>query len=210
MDGIIFDLDGTLWDSTDLVAQSWNEVLRKETDIKSNLTGDDLKSVFGKPLEEIFSVLFPDVEDGYLMSISEKLYGHQYKVLDELGCDTYIGVQEVFERLSKKMPIYIVSNCQAGYIEIFLKVTNLGEYITDHTCPGDTGMFKAENILLIMERNNLHDVIYVGDTAGDKNACDKAQIPMIYAKYGFGEVEGAAKEIDTIAELLDIDLETLL
>ena len=43
IDSIIFDVDGTLWDSTDIVAQAWNQVISQKTDRPANLTGKDLK-----------------------------------------------------------------------------------------------------------------------------------------------------------------------
>ena len=39
IDSIIFDVDGTLWDSTDVVADAWNQIMEKETDMTPNLTG---------------------------------------------------------------------------------------------------------------------------------------------------------------------------
>ena len=48
IDSIIFDVDGTLWDCTDTVAQAWNDMFEKEPDINIRLTGDDLKKLFGK------------------------------------------------------------------------------------------------------------------------------------------------------------------
>ena len=61
MDAVIFDVDGTLWDSTDEVAVSWNEVLREETDLERRVTSEELKKEFGKPLEEIMEDLFPEL-----------------------------------------------------------------------------------------------------------------------------------------------------
>ena len=37
MDGIIFDVDGTLWDSTEAVARSWNQAIEENTDFPSHL-----------------------------------------------------------------------------------------------------------------------------------------------------------------------------
>lgn len=212
MDGVIFDLDGTLWDSTAAVAVSWNQALEAHTDIKKRVTEADLKGVFGKPLQEIFEILFPEEDSTYLMSLSETLYGyqHEYLVTPEAGVKPYEGTEEVLRSLSEQLPVYIVSNCQAGYIEVFFEATGLGKYIADYTCPGDTGMLKAENIRLIMERNQLEDVVYVGDTAGDEAACIKAGVPIIHAAYGFGEVKNPVARVNHMKEILELDLDALL
>ena len=38
IDSIIFDVDGTLWDSTDIVARAWNRILEQETNLEPTLT----------------------------------------------------------------------------------------------------------------------------------------------------------------------------
>ena len=96
---------------------------------------------------------------------------------------------------------YIVSNCQIGYIEVFLQSCNLEHYIKDHLCFGETQVPKNETIRLLMERNHLEDVVYVGDTQGDFDACQKARVPFVFAEYGFGEVPGAQMQIQQISDL---------
>ena len=46
MDSIIFDVDGTMWDSTDIVARSWNEYLQNNTSVEACLTAKQLKRLF--------------------------------------------------------------------------------------------------------------------------------------------------------------------
>ena len=50
MDSIIFDVDGTLWDSVDPVAESWNLAIAENTDMTPDLTRDSLAWLFGKPM----------------------------------------------------------------------------------------------------------------------------------------------------------------
>ena len=85
----------------------------------------------------------------------------------------------------------------------------LGEYFKDFTCPAYTGRLKGENIRIIMERNGLSEAVNVGDTQGDANSCKEAEIPMIYAAYGFGKVEKADASIQSFDELLDMDFDRL-
>lgn len=85
-----------------------------------------------------------------------------------------------------------------------MKNTGLGDAITDYTCPGDTGKLKAENIRIIMERNGFEKAVYVGDTQGDANACRQAEVPMIYAQYGFGQVEEEYPSIEKFCDLLEL------
>ena len=85
-----------------------------------------------------------------------------------------------------------------------LEKTGFGKYFKDHVCPGDTNLLKAENILLIAERNGLKNPIYVGDTHMDAEACVKAGVPIIFASYGFGKVEKPDYVIDTPMDLVSL------
>ena len=56
MEAIIFDVDGTLWDSTKEVAVAWNDALEKETKVKRRVTQEELKM---KTASFTFSFLVP-------------------------------------------------------------------------------------------------------------------------------------------------------
>ena len=126
-------------------------------------------------------------------------------------CILYPDMEETIKELSKNYKLFIVSNCQAGYIEAFFENTGLQPYFTDFTCPGDTGKLKADNIRIMMERNGLESALYIGDTQGDANACKDAEVPMIFARYGFGDVEQEEDYtcIDSFKELLDLDFDSI-
>ena len=119
---------------------------------------------------------------------------------------TYPNVVKTIKKLSKKIPVFIVSNCQTGYIELVMKKNKIEKYITDYECFGDTRLGKDENIALVVKRNNLQKPAYVGDTQGDYEACKKAGVPFIWASYGFGKPESEYyfAKISDFSELLKL------
>lgn len=200
-DSILFDLDGTLWDTTDIVAQAWNKVLENEDGITTRVTGAKLRSLFGRPLLEIASIIFPELSKEEQVDLINRCCEEEHRALEKTPGILYPKLEETLDALSKKYPLCIVSNCEAGYIELFLQVTGLTKYFSDHICPGDTGMGKGDNNLAIVKRNNFQAPVYVGDTLGDANAAAYAEIPFVFAAYGFGEVTDYYAKVDSFAEL---------
>lgn len=203
-DGIIFDVDGTIWDSTGSVEKLWNEAIAENSDISVRVNKDQLKQLFGKTMEEIGDILFPMLEVQKRRKLEAACHEKENRGLREHPGIMYEGIEEVFAGLSERYPLYIVSNCQSGYIEMVLETLKLGKYITDYTCFGDTGKGKADNLCRIVEKHRMKHPVYIGDTFGDYEACRRAGIPMIYAAYGFGEAPDAAGRIEKPLDLLEL------
>lgn len=204
LENIIFDLDGTLWDSTLSVVDVWNKVFRTYPDIKKIITLEDMASSMGLVIEDIAEKFFPDLDSDYRLNIALKCCEEECDYLRSHGGRLYEHLEEVLIELSKDYKLFIVSNCQDGYIEAFLHYHNLGKYFVDTECIGRTGKAKGENIKTILERNDLKHAIYVGDTKGDQKAARIAGVPFIYANYGFGQVEEYDYKINEIKNILDI------
>lgn len=204
MDSIIFDVDGTLWDSTAIVARAWNEYLHQETGKDYALTGDRLKGLFGKLLPDIAAVLFPELSSQEQLRLIDGCCQAEHRALQAECAPLYPGLSQTLDTLHKRFPLFIVSNCQAGYIELFLEATGFSHFFKGHLCPGDTGMPKGQNIQKITRDYHLVSPIYVGDTLGDFQACQEAGVPFVFASYGFGEVPSPWKRISSPADLLRI------
>ena len=204
MDCIILDIDGTLWDTTPIVADAWNEVLKKRTDVAWRASSENLKALFGRPLPEIASMIFTNLCKKEQMVLIDACCKEEHLALEKTPGNIFEGVVETIRELSKKYKICIVSNCQAGYIELTMKALGIEKYITDFECPGYTGLPKGENCKLVMERNNFKSAIYVGDTQGDADAASFAGIPFVYCEYGFGKPDRYDYSIKKFPELLEL------
>lgn len=204
VDSIIFDLDGTLWDSRETVAAAWNAAIEQNNLDAEPITVEDLKSTMGLQMQDIMKKLFPQYDETVRAELIEACGEVECVYLNKSGGELYHRVEEVLSRLAESYPLYIVSNCQEGYIEAFLAFHQLEGYFKDFENPGRTGLSKGENIQLLIERNGLKQPIYIGDTAGDQQAAEYAGIPFVYAAYGFGEVQSFDRKIDRFENLMEI------
>lgn len=205
-DSILFDLDGTLWDSTELVAQAWNEVIRSHTLLDLKLDGARLKQLFGRLLPEIAAVIFPNCPKERQLELIDLCCQREHEVLERTCAPLYEDLEETLKLLSGRFRLFIVSNCQAGYIEVFLRSSGLSQYFEGHLCPGDTGLPKAENIREIIRRFHLSAPVYVGDTEGDWRAAKENQLPFVFASYGFGSVPAPDYTIKKPLDLAELFL----
>ena len=205
---LIFDIDGTLWDSRSIVAKGYNYVLEKEGLNHLFVTAEDLRKLFGKVMSEIADIVFASLPEAERYPLLERCMEWEHRFLEEDPCDTiaYPKVKETIAKLAENHNLYIVSNSQKGYPELCMSKLGLEPYIKDHLCFGDTGTSKGKTIRKLMERNGVpvDDVIYIGDTQGDYEATVEAGVPFIWCTFGFGVPEGYESKIDAFEELLNL------
>lgn len=201
-DAIIFDLDGTLWDSTETVAASWSETLSREG-VARRFTTEDIAAIMGCTDREIEDKLFtPFKERAHELCVKCMSKEPDYVAIH--GGLIYSGVESMLETLSGRLPLFIVSNCQSGYVEAFLKYSGFGRYFKDYEYLGRKGLSKSENIRLIMERHGIEKAVYVGDTAHDEKSAKSAGCDFIHAAYGFGGCDAPLTLIESPMELCSL------
>ena len=200
--GIIFDMDGTLWDSAENVVKAWNTIIEQPQYALKPLVAADMYRVMGMTMDALGQALWSNVSEDTRTEILQKCYGVENSYLKEHGGRLYPKLTETLEKLKEKYHLYIVSNCQAGYIEAFLDHYKLWNLFDDIECYGNNNRNKGENISDIVKRNNLDKAVYVGDIQGDYDATMEAGIDFVHAAYGFGTISQPVDRIDSIDELL--------
>lgn len=204
IDAIIFDLDGTLWDTIDSCVKVLSEVKKRHPEVVKDIERREVENSMGKSFDEIVDNYYGYIEKEKAIVIAREAFTENVKNLMKNGGVLYPRLIETIKKLSKNYKLCIVSNCIVGYVESFLRTSGLEEYFIDHECNGKTGLTKGENIKLVMERNNIKKAIYVGDTMGDMEAAKQANIPFVWAAYGFGKINEYDYKIDSISELISV------
>ncbi len=202
-ESLIFDIDGTLWDSRAVVAEGYNLQLRKEGYGHLCTNAEELKPLFGKVLEEIADVLFASIPAPERYVLQKRCMDTETEYMYVHPCQIgYPKVKQTLEALSKRYRLFIVSNSEQGYPELCMDKLGLAPYIQGHLCYGDTSTSKGKTIRTLMARYNIQNCVYIGDTQGDYEATLEAGIPFIWAAYGFGTPAGFDAKIDSLEELL--------
>ena len=190
-DGILFDLDGTLWDACPQLTVSWNQALAVHEVPREPLSVQDVRDCMGLLLMDIAERLLPMLPEKEQEVVIRDCVRMEIEYLATHGGTLFPHEEETLAALAARCPLFVVSNCEEGYIESFYRGTGLGKYFTDQECAGHTGLPKSENIKLVAARNGLRNPVYVGDTALDASSAREAGVPFVHAAYGFGKVEGA-------------------
>ena len=204
-ESLIFDIDGTLWDSRALVAEGYNIQLKKEGLEHLCVDAETLRPLFGKVMTEIADSILSSIQPPERYALMERCMKTENDYLFENECRIgYPKVRETLEALSKKHRLFIVSNSQCGYPELCIEKLGLTPYIEGHMCFGDTGTSKGKTICTLMDKHHIGSCIYIGDTQGDLEACQEAGIPFIFCAYGLGSADSWNGRIESIEELLEM------
>jgi phosphoglycolate phosphatase len=185
-DGLIFDLDGTLWDCSQASTDALNQAFEVQG-ISKRVTRELVRSLTGKPESEFNEILLadlPSVQRAHVQRLYDQLEIDM--IVNAAATTLYPSVEQGIKTLREISKLFVVSNCGVRYLEIFHRHTPIGGDFTDSESFGRTQMLKHDNIKAVVERNSLRSPCYIGDTAGDEEAATRAGIPFFHVEYGFG------------------------
>ena len=207
-ESLIFDIDGTLWDSRALVAEGYNLQLRDEGLTRYCVDAARLRPLFGKVMTVIADELFADFPPAERYALMERCMARENAYLQKNECRIgYPGIVEALRTLAGTHRLFIVSNSQQGYPELCIEKLGLDGLITGHLCFGDTGTDKGTTIRTLLEKYGITSAAYVGDTQGDMEAAYAAGLPFVWADYGFGTPEKYDLRISAFENLLSLEQE---
>lgn len=203
MRGIIFDLDGTLWEVIDSTLESANIIARKYNIPK--ISKNTICNVFGLNKVDSAKLYFPNVKPELRLKLMDEIAVLNIDNLKQNGGNVYKNLEETLIKLQNSYEMYIVSNtAETEYIEAFLESSNLKKYFKEWIAASSLNISKGEAIKKVIKENGIEKAIYVGDTIKDLEAANIANITFIQARYGFGEKLDTKYYINDISELPNI------
>lgn len=199
---VIFDLDGTLWETINATYNSMNIVSKKYN--CGEISKELVCSNYGNSKVDAAKLFFPNLEQEKAFKLLDEADELTVKDLTINGGYIYPGLEETLFRLQEKYDLYIVSNTSTKkYIEAFLISTKLFKYFKDYVAAAEIILSKGNAIIKLMDDYYIEDAIYVGDTLKDYESSLKAGIPFIQCLYGFGKDLNCQYKINDISELCD-------
>ena len=198
-------MDGTLWDATASYAKIWN-VTSAEHGIDLHLTRDDLLPLMGKSIGDILHELMGDCtinEAAFL----ESLMANEHAMMPQLGGVLFPGVKEGLERLKEHYRLFMLSNCSSRGLVNFTAYTGTTHLFDGLLTQGERPVAKSENLKYMKERYSLESPAYVGDTQSDYDNATAANVPFVFASYGFGHCENPRWTCADFDELVNLFLD---
>lgn len=201
---IIFDFDGTLVDSMQLMIESYNQAAH--TYGCAPVQPDALKQLRSMHLRDILYLLkIPYLKLPFLVYSSLSYYRKKLSAVK-----IFSGIPEMLCSLKVLgFRLYIVSTNSVETIEFFLKDQDLNFFQGIYSC--GSNMFGKDYLITSIIKNEHvqpHDVFYIGDELRDIEAAQKTGARMIAVSWGYNAREKLKQYkidalVDTPDELLD-------
>lgn len=186
MKKIIFDLDGTLFQTDITLLKAVTETLM-EYQIR-NIDAGGSNSSIGKTTDDFLKDIFPSYES--LTGFKQRLRYHEQKAVKECGM-LFPGVKNMLEELVKLgYSLYLCSNGSDEYIELVLQSTGIRHYFS-RILSTKFDISKGEAIKRFVMKGDF--AIIVGDTVIDFDGAREAGYPSIAATFGYGGEEDCRK-----------------
>lgn len=205
---IIFDLDGTLIDAYEAIAEGINQMLKSfgYPEQKSEI----IKGKVGRGAEELIKSF---VKEQDYQKAAEAYLKSQELLLPKMA-KLFPGVKEILKRLkSKGCKLAVASNRPRYFSEILLRHLKIAQYFSLVLCADQINSYKPNPkiLFLIIKKLNVpaEETLYVGDMALDAETGRNAKVKTIIVLTGSSTKEEvlAAKPfgiINQISELLPL------
>ncbi|ETX11493.1 HAD family hydrolase [Marinomonas ushuaiensis DSM 15871] len=182
---VIFDWDGTLFDSIDTICQSMLHAALLANAPQRNK--EDVKNIIGLSLDKAVQVIWPELAENEQGVIIEH-YKKTYVAKDQTPADPYAGVIETLNKLKKSgIKMAVATGKSRRGLERAMSLTGTKDFFVSTRC-ADEALSKPHPLMLehILAELSLppEQAIMIGDTEYDLNMATNAGMKSIGVTYG--------------------------
>ncbi|MDA3901008.1 MAG: HAD hydrolase-like protein [Spirochaetes bacterium] len=216
MNLIAFDMDGTIFDNSDILVESYRKTVddfNSETGLAVAVPSDEkIFSVIGLPPLGIFQELMPGVDTKFCDLMIRLFNRSLISGISDGGGSIYPGVEELLDKLvTDNYRLVMASNGALNYIEKILEFYNLKKYFLSPVIVVDEQKIHNKNELVTtyLDNSEYEMAIMVGDRVSDRDAARANGIPFIGCSYGhagISEVEAEKYVAHSVSEIYQLVL----
>lgn len=207
---ILFDFDGTLVNTNDVIIASWQHTYRHFTGREESL--EKITACFGEPLLLTMAREFPEVDP----EESARIYRDFQQQNAEAFVTIFPGIREMLEELkTQNYRLAIVTSRTRESAQRYMNMLDIGSYFDDMVSCEDTDIHKPnpEPILLCMQKLGVsrEECLMIGDSPFDIKCANNAGVLSVLVDWritgkGAPEVADARwdYEISEPADLLPL------
>lgn len=202
--GVIFDLDGTLLDTSEGIIDAVKYTIRKLN--YSELEDNKIKEFIGPPIQKSFEKFFN-------CSISEaqeaaNIFRNYYKTNSLLKASPYPGIYELLSYIKENgCALAVATYKREDYALELLKEFGFDDYCSVmHGADNMNEMTKADIIKLCIEELGIEaeETIYVGDTEGDYLGARECGMGFVGVSYGFGFTDKSQYKYNVVTDCWEL------
>jgi phosphoglycolate phosphatase len=197
---VLFDVDGTLVDSTDPILTAMNDALVDNS--LPTISEDDLTEIVGPPIHQALQLVMTGW--GENVDLVPKLVSDFRKIYQPLSLElaaTYLGVPEMLEDMSRIALLGVVTSKPAAYARPILERLNFAEYFEVIEGPDVGTEVEPKEITLrrglatMDVESSEGQILMVGDRRQDVEAGRACNVQTVGVTWGFGSRE----ELESVA-----------
>lgn len=178
---IVFDVDGTLVDTDDIILSTWKELIRLYKPKDYYLDDEEIKTFSGPPLKDSLKRIFPEKDLDFMVSEYNRITITFYPS----KLHTFLGAVEVIEKLKKEhRKLAILSSKDSKMIKFTLTLAGFDVSLFNEIVSSDD-VKKAkpdpEGLLFIMDKEKISkdETLYVGDTEFDYYCAENCDTKVV-------------------------------
>ena len=189
---LVFDLDGTLFDSLASIEESAHVAVRR---VLPDMPPPDLKNLVGPPISIMFRKLWPDLPEEKMVALLAEFRD----VYDSTGCldaVPYPSVAILLNQLHRQgLRLFVLTNKPEKPTLAILEHHGLINLFTEVCCPDSTVHFTHKRLgaQSLAERHELlpETTALIGDGSDDAESAHLCGFRFFHAIYGYGRLHHA-------------------